>query len=156
MRRYPVIAVSVWLMAACGKPEPQQLAASHRRALADTLASFFDSLTAIHRDHPDTALLRRLHPAADTVLFIEGPVAEAFTGDSLFRRVLANHVPVRSMTQRFTERSAHLLDSRNALITAREAVDWVDTAGPHQYSGLLTLAVSRYGGAWVIRAYRGS
>lgn len=45
---------------------------SHRRALADTIATLFDSLAAIHRDHPDTGLLRRLHPAADTIQFVEG------------------------------------------------------------------------------------
>jgi len=156
MRRYPTLALSLWLATACVRPGPDQLAATHRRALADSVTSLFDSLAAIHRDRPDTGLLRRLHPPADTVLFIEGSVPEAFTGDSLFRRVLANHVPVRSMTQRFSERTAHLLDSRNALITAREAVQWVDTAGPHQYAGLLTVAISRSRNGWVIRAYRGS
>jgi hypothetical protein len=41
-------------------------------------------------------------------------------------------------------------------LTATETVDWVDTAGAHRYDGLLTLAVSRKGSGWVIRAYRGS
>jgi hypothetical protein len=156
MREYCALALSLWLAMGCGRAEREEFPASHRRALADSVVSLFDSLAAIHRDHPDTGLLRRLHPPADTVLFIEGSLAEAFTGDSLFRRVLATHVPVRSMTQRFSERRALLLDFRNALITAREAVEWVDTAGAHQYAGLLTLAISRNGDGWVIRAYRGS
>jgi SnoaL-like domain len=116
----------------------------------------FDSLSAIHRDRPDTGLLRRLHPVADTVLFIEGTHAEAFTGDSLFRRVVASHVPVRRMVQRFAERRALILSRSHAVLTAAEAVNWVDTAGAHQYGGLLTLMVSRRQDRWVIRAYRGS
>jgi hypothetical protein len=114
-------------------------------ALADSAATLFDSLTAIHTDHPDTALLRRLHPPADTLLFAEGSKSELLTGDSLFRRVLAAHGPVRSMAQRFTDRTAYLLDANHALLTATERVDW-----------LLTIAVSRQGSGWVIRAYRGS
>jgi len=137
-------------------PGREDLQADHRQALADTVLTLFDSLTAIHRDRPDTGLLRRLHPPSDTVLFIEGSLTEAFTGDSLFRRVLAAHVPVRTMTQRFSDRKAHLLSRRHALLTATETVDWVDTAGAHRYAGLLTLAVSRQGSGWVIRAYRGS
>jgi hypothetical protein len=156
MRQDFAIAMSLWVAMACSRTGREELPASHRRALADSVTSLFDSMTAIHRDRPDTGLLRRLHPAADTVLFIEGARAEAFTGDSLVRRVLAAHIPVRSMTQRFSERTAHLLDSRNALITAREAVEWVDTAGAHRYRGLLTLAISRQGDGWVIRAYQGS
>jgi len=156
MRQYFVVAMSLWCGMACDRAAREELPASQRRALADSVLSLFDSLAAIHRDRPDTGLLRRLHPPADTVLFIEGPLAEAFTGDSLFRRVLAAHIPVRRMTQRFSERTAHLLDSRNALITALEAVEWVDTAGAHRYGGLLTLAISRRGDGWVIRAYQGS
>jgi len=156
MHRFVAIAMLLWCGTACGRATREELPASHRRALADTVVSLFDSLTAIHRDHPDTGMLRRLHPPADTVLFIEGSRVEAFTGDSLFRRVLAAHLPVRSMTQRFSERTVRLLDSGNALITAREAVEWVDTAGAHRYGGLLTLAVSRRGRGWVIRAYQGS
>ncbi len=82
--------------------------------------------------------MRRLHPRSDTILFIEGSRTETLTGDSLFRRVLASHVPVRTMTQRFSQRLAHLLDRRHALLTATETVEWVDTAGAHQYVGLLT------------------
>jgi hypothetical protein len=76
MRRYPTLALSLWLATACVRPGPDQLAATHRRALADSVTSLFDSLAAIHRDRPDTGLLRRLHPPADTVLFIEGSVPE--------------------------------------------------------------------------------
>jgi hypothetical protein len=156
MRQYFAIAMSLWCGMACGRSAQDELSAAHRRALADSVVSLFDSLAAIHRDHPDTGLLRRLHPPADTVLFIEGPRAEAFTGDSLFRRVLAAHIPVRSMTQRFSARTAHVLDSRNVLITAREAVEWIDTAGAHRYGGVLSVAISRKGDGWVIRAYHGS
>ena len=122
MRRYFAIASLCWGVA-CGRGAHEELPGSHRRALADSVVSLFDSLATIHRDHPDTALLRRLHPPAGTVLFIEGSRVEAFTGDSLFRRVIAAHIPVRSMIQRFSERSVHLLDPGNALITAREAVE---------------------------------
>jgi hypothetical protein len=156
MRYRLALAMIAWLATGCGSSEPAQLSVAHRGALADSVLSLFDSLAAIHRDHPDTGLLRRLHPPTDTLLFIEGLVPEAFTGESLFRRVVALHVPVRSMNQRFSDRTAHLLDSRHALISAREVVEWVDTAGPHHYAGLLTLAVSRNRNGWVIRAYRGS
>jgi SnoaL-like protein len=148
--------LGVWLAAGCGSPGPDQLSSGHRQALADSLLTLFDSLTAIHRDRPDTGLLRRLHPVSDTVLFIEGSHTEAFTGDSLFRRVVASHVPVRSMTQRFAERRALVLGRSHAVVTAEETIDWVDTMGVHQYAGLLTLTVSRRENGWVIRAYRGS
>jgi hypothetical protein len=118
--------------------------------------SIFDSLAAIHRDHPDTAILRRLHPPADTIQFVEGSLIEAFTGDSLFRRVRALHVPVRTMMQQFTNRTGHLLDANHAVLTASELVDWVDTTGARRYSGLLTITVSRHGDRWVVRSYRGS
>jgi hypothetical protein len=153
-RRRRWITLSVAFAAACGNPD--EMTSTHRRALADSVLTLFDSLTAIHRDRPDTGLLRRLHPVADTVLFIEGPRAEAFTGDSLFRRVVASHLPVRSMSQRFTARRALVLGRNHALLTAAETVDWVDAAGAHQYAGLLTLAASRRQNRWVIRLYRGS
>jgi hypothetical protein len=156
MRHCTPLAVCFFAALGCSKPDAGALQQGHRHALADTVATFFDSLSAIHRDQPDTGLLRRLHPPADTILFIEGSKSEAFTGDSLFRRVLAAHGPVRSMSQRFSERTSHLLDGNHALLTATEDVDWVDTAGPHRYSGLLTIAVSRRGQGWIIRAYRGS
>jgi hypothetical protein len=81
---------------------------------------------------------------------------ETFTGDSLFRRVLALHGPVRAMNQRFTNRTGYLLDANHAVLTAVEKVDWLDTRGDHQYSGLLTITVSRRGDRWVVRTYRGS
>jgi len=140
----------------CVNPDAGALPPNHRRALADTVGTLFDSLSAIHRDRPDTGLLRRLHPPADSIHFIEGSKSEIFTGDSLFRRVLAAHGPVRAMSQRFSQRTRQILDRNHALLTATEAVDWVDTAGAHEYSGVLTIAVSRSGRGWIIRAYRGS
>jgi len=83
-------------------------------------------------------------------------VIEAVTGDSLFRRVRALHVPVRAMTQRFTGRTVLLLDPNHAVLTAAETVDWTDIAGEHRYAGLLTITASRRGRGWVIRSYRGS
>jgi hypothetical protein len=127
-----------------------------RKTLPDTLSTLFDSLSAIHRDHPDSGLLRRLHPPADTIMHVEGSLIESFTGDSLFRRVMSLHVPVRTMRQQFSQRTALLLDADHAILTAVEQVDWVDAAGSHRYSGLLTIAVSRRGKSWVIRAYRGT
>ena len=41
-------------------------------ALADTVITVFDSLIAVHQPHPATALLRRLYPGADTLLYVEG------------------------------------------------------------------------------------
>lgn len=143
-----IIAGSV----ACG-PTSAPLSAAHRSALADTLLTIFDSVSAIHTAHPDTGLLRRLHPPADSLVFKEGGVPEVVTGDSLFRRVLALHVPVRAMTQRFTERRGFVQDVNTGLISAIEDVDWVDTKGPHQYHGALTMVVVRQAGRWVVRAY---
>lgn len=147
-----------WLCVAlaCKGALPRTLDDAHRRALMDTVATIFDSLAAIHRDHPDTAILRRLHPPADTIQFVEGSLIETLTGDSLFRRVIALHVPVRAMSQRFTNRTGYLLDANHAVLTAVEKVDWLDTTGGHQYSGLLTITVSRRGQGWVVRTYRGS
>jgi hypothetical protein len=156
MRHTALLAICLYGAVGCSKPGAGALRQDHRRALADTVATFFDSLSAIHRDQPDTGLLRRLHPPADSILFIEGSKSEVFTGDSLFRRVLAAHRPVRSMSQRFSQRTSQMLDGNHALLTATEDVDWVDTAGSHRYSGLLMIAVSRRGRSWIIRAYRGS
>ncbi len=149
-----LVALSLVVVAACGRPA-KELTPDHRRALADSVLTLFDSLTAIHRGQPDTGVLRRLHPPKDTLLFIEGGVIESFTGDSLFRRVLASHVPVRHMTQRFSQRTIQLLDGDHAILTGQEDVDWVDTAGPHRFHGILTLVASRRGGRWVLRGYRG-
>jgi hypothetical protein len=116
----------------------------------------FDSLAAIHSGHPDTGVLRRLHPPDDTIQFVEGSLLELVTGDSLFRRVLTLHGPVRAMSQRFSDRTGYILDPNHAVLTAVEKVDWMDTTGTHQYSGLLTITVSRRGPRWVVRTYRGS
>ena len=156
VRQHLLLAATYCLSSACAGTRPQALDGAHRRALIDTVSTIFDSLTAIHRDHPDTGALRRLHPPADTIQFVEGALIETFTGDSLFRRVRALHVPVRAMSQRFSDRTGYLLDANHAVLTAVEKVDWVDTAGTHQYSGLLTITVSRRGPRWVIRTYRGS
>jgi hypothetical protein len=125
---------------ACARPDEPVLSAAHQRALSDTVLTLFDSLAAIHRDHPDSALLHRLHPDADTVLFVEGGNIERLTGDSLTRRVLAAHVPVSRMVQQFDSRSARILGP---------------DAGEHHYEGWLTLGIERAGGRWVIRGYVG-
>lgn len=154
----------VALLLACSPaPEPaaERKAATEekiqagRDALGDSLLTLFDSVSAIHSAIPDTGLLRRLHPPADTLLFVEGTTVEHMTGDSLFRRVLAAHGPVTSMTQEFTGRSVQLLDRHTAVLTAVETVHWNDHLGPHAFQGLMTLVVSRVHGRWVIRAVRG-
>jgi hypothetical protein len=155
--RHPFLLVATLCLAtACAGTHTEALDHAHGQALIDTLGTIFDSLAAIHRDHPDTAVLRRLHPPADTLQFVEGALIETFTGDSLFRRVVHLHGPVRAMSQRFSERTGYLLDANHAVLTAVEKVDWVDAKGAHQYSGLLTITVSRRGPRWVIRTYRGS
>ena len=151
-----LLAAAVSLAGACAETRPEALDDAQRRALIDTLATMFDSLAAIHRDHPDTGVLRRLHPQADSIQFVEGTLIETITGDSLFQRVRALHVPVRAMSQRFSDRTGYLLDADHAVLTAVERVDWTDTSGTHQYSGLLTITVSRRGPRWVVRTYRGS
>jgi len=150
------LVVSLALLSACEKSAPEPDLERPAAVDAAALATLFDSLSAIHRDHPDTGLLRRLHPAGDTILFVEGNLVESLTGDSLFRRVEALHVPVRTMKQEFSARTVQLLDEANAVLTASERVEWTDATGPHQYAGLLTLVVSRRGPGWVIRAYRGT
>lgn len=156
MRHVPLFEVAVFLLLGCADRRTEALSTTHRRALADTVATLFDSLSAIHCDHPDTGILRRLHPPGDTIQFVEGRVIENLTGDSLFRRVRALHVPVSAMTQRFTDRSVLVADANHAVLTATETVDWTDTSGKHRYAGLLTITASRRGPAWVIRSYRGS
>jgi hypothetical protein len=151
-----LIVASLSLSLGCQRAQHASLGDQHRRALTDTVLTLFDSLAAIHRDHPDTALLRSLHPPAETIQFVEGPLIESLTGDSLFRRVRALHVPVSAMQQRFTDRSGLLLDADHAVLTASEVVDWTDTTGAHRYTGLLTITVSRQGDRWVVRSYRGS
>ena len=147
---------SLSLALGCQGAETVTLDERHRLALIDTVLTIFDSLAAIHRGHPDTAVLRRLHPPTETIQFVEGPLIEALTGDSLFRRVRALHIPVSAMQQRFPERTGLLLDADHAVLTATEVVDWTDTTGAHRYSGLLTITVSRQGDRWVVRSYRGT
>lgn len=142
-------------VAGCGGPGVVVVTADHYRALGDTVLTILDSVSAIHSDQPDMGILARLHPATDSILYVEGVVVETFTGDSLHRRVEALHRPVRSMSQRFSERRVTLLDPNNAVITAVEDVNWVDANGPHQFHGLMSIVVSRRGRHWVIRAYRG-
>ncbi len=145
------------LLLAC-QPAPRpatELTAADRAALSDSLATFFDSLSTIHTTHPDAALLARLHPPGDTVLFVEGGKIERFTGDSLVRRVLAMHVPVSMMEQKFSQRSTLIFDRHNALVTAAEDVNWTDSAGNHEYHGVLSLVLARVGGRWVVRGYHG-
>jgi hypothetical protein len=156
MRLHCLLAAAASLAGACAGPRPQVLDDAHRRTLIDSLATMFDSLAAIHRGDPDTGVLRRLHPAADSIQFVEGTLIETITGDSLFRRVRALHVPVRTMRQQFSDRTGYLLDADHAVLTAVEQVEWVDTSGAHQYSGVLTITVSRRGPRWVVRTYRGS
>jgi hypothetical protein len=156
MRRHLLLPAAACVTIACAGTRTEVLDVAHRRALIDTVATIFDSLAAIHRDHPDTGVLRRLHPPADTIQFVEGSRIETLTGDSLFRRVLTLHVPVRSMSQRFSDRTGYLLDANHAVLTAVEKVNWADTTGTHEYSGLLTITASRRGPRWVIRTYRGS
>ncbi len=144
------------LLACRPAPAPQtQLTDADRAALGDSLMTFFDSVSAIHNTHPDSALLVRLHPATDTVQLAEGGKVERFTGDSMVRRVLAMHVPVTRMDQRFTERSATVVDRDNVVVSAKEDVSWTDSAGPHEFHGTLSLALVRVAGRWVIRGYRG-
>ena len=156
MRNRFLIVASLSLSLGCQRAQTEMLGDQHRRALIDTVLTMFDSLAAIHRDHPDTALLRSLHPPAETIQFVEGPLIETLTGDSLFHRVRALHVPVTAMQQRFPERTGLLLDADHAVLTATEVVDWTDTTGEHRYSGILTITVSRQGDRWVVRSYRGS
>ena len=155
-KRHFALLGSLVLALSCTNSPAEDLTDRHRGALADTVATLFDSLAAIHRDQPDTGLLRRLHSPGDSIQFVEGAVTEVLTGDSLFRRVRALHRPVHAMTQRFADRSVLVLDVNHAVLTAAETVDWTDTAGPHHYAGLLTIVASRRGAAWLIRSYRGS
>ena len=150
-----LLALVGTIVSACANTS-RPLAESHRRALADSVLTVFDSIAAIHRTQPDTALLRRLHPPGDSVQYVEGQRIETLSGDSLFRRVRALHVPVHSMTQRFFSRVALVIDVDHAVITALETVDWRDGVGAHRYEGVLTVALARGDGRWIVRAYRGT
>jgi len=124
--------------------------------LGDSVLTYFDSVAAIHSTHPDTGLLRRLHPRADTVLLVEDENVERLSGDSLFRRVLDLHEPVTRMRERFSQRRAHVLDAHHAIIAAVEDVEWVDATGPHQWHGMLTITLARHQGVWAVRSYHGA
>ncbi len=150
------LGTATLLVGACASPaEITPLSAREHVALRDSVLTMFDSLGAIHTTHPDAALLRRLHPSGDTLLFVENGRLERLTGDSLARRVLTLHGPVTSMVQQFTERTALLFDRHSAWISAVETVSWSDRSGSHHYRGVLTLAVVRKDGRWFIRAYHG-
>jgi hypothetical protein len=156
LRRRAVSAISLTLVAACvSRGGDLPLTTSEARALADTVLTIVDSLVAVHQTHPDTALLGRLYPGADTILYVEGGTIRTFTGDSLLRRTLAAHAVVRSMSPRILERQVRLLDRQNAILSAVWDVDVVDTTGTHHpWRGPITLAVSRRGDHWVIRSHR--
>ena len=59
-------------LSSCSAPAPA-VDTAHTRALVDSLLTLFDSLSAIHRGHPDTGVLRRLHPPSDTIITWKGP-----------------------------------------------------------------------------------
>jgi Domain of unknown function (DUF4440) len=137
----------------CANP-PQERAGTPSPALADTLLSLFDSMVTIHQAIPDTALLRRMHPAGDTIMFVEGPVVHRFTGDSLVRRVAAAHHGVSSMGPAIDDRYVQLMGGDHAILTGRERVRWTSGGQDHEWEGLLTLVAARGPGRWVIRGYR--
>lgn len=56
MRHSVLLVVCLFVAVGCADPGTGILPPEHRRALADTVATLFDSLSAIHRDHPDTGL----------------------------------------------------------------------------------------------------
>src|SRR6185369_8324829 len=141
-------------IAGCTAPV-REVPASEVRALGDSVATLFDSLVAIHQSRPDTALLGRLFPAADTLLYVEGDTARRFTGDSLLRRTLAAHSMVHEMAPRAVDRAVQLLGHDHAIVNAIWIVDVVDTAGQHHpWRGPLTVITARRSGRWVIAGYR--
>ena len=143
------------LILACGRPEERALTPAAGRAIADSVATLFDSLVAIHQVRADTALLSRLYPGADTLLYVEALEVRAITGDSLVRRTLHSHATVAAMAPRALERRVQLLDWDNAVLNAIWEVDVVDTAGGHHpWRGPITLVATRRGERWVIRAHR--
>ena len=124
-------------------------------AAADSVRSLADSLVAIHQSRPDTALLARLFPPADTLVYVEGSRVQRFTGDSLLRRTLHAHGAVRHMSPRADERHVRMLGRDGAELTIVWTVDVLDTGGVHHpWTGPLTLGVERSGGRWVVRSYR--
>ncbi len=149
--RGALLAILLW---ACADRPPEPPVATANPALRDTLLTLFDSVITIHQAMPDTALIRRMHPAHDTIVFVEGPAIHRFTGDSLVRRVAGAHQGVTSMGPRIEERDVLLLGPDHALLTGMERVSWSTSAGSHEWAGLLTLVVARGDGRWTIRGYR--
>jgi len=90
-----------------------KITSEHQLALVDTLATLFDSLAAIQAV-PDTALLRRLHPAADTLAMVGDSGFMRITGDSLLRGVVNAHRSVASIRQSYVQRRVQLLDRDHA------------------------------------------
>lgn len=124
------------------------------RALGDSLLTLFDSMIRIHQAVPDTAMIRRMHPPADTIMFVEGSLVHRFTGDSLLKRVAAAHEHVTSMEPTIVDREVVLLDGDHAMLTGLERVNWTVDATANTWEGLLTLVVARRGDRWVVRGYR--
>lgn len=145
-------ALAALLLSGCAAPPSSPPVAT--AALRDTLLTLFDSIVTIHQAVPDTALIRRMHPPADTIMFVEGPTVHRFTGDSLVRRVAAAHAGVTSMGPRIDGREVLLLGADYAMLTGTERVTWSTSAGSHDWQGLLTLVVARRNGRWTIRGYR--
>jgi hypothetical protein len=151
----PGILLIVLLESGCGRREEHAVTATAERALADTVATLFDSLVAIHEVRADTALLARLYPGADTLLYVEERDVRAITGDSLLRRTLHSHGAVAAMAPRAVDRRVQILDRDNAVLNAIWEVEIVDTAGGHHpWRGPLTLVATRRGDRWVIPAHR--
>lgn len=155
MGRSTVLAMTVAVVFGCRAAAPAPLNPGERQALADTVATLFDSLVAVHQTRPDTALLARLYPAADTVLYVEGTTTHRFTGDSLRRRVEAAHRMVHEARPLARDRQVQLLDRDHAVATALWDVVLVDTARTtHTWRGPVTVVAVRRGGRWVIRTHR--
>jgi hypothetical protein len=152
-----IAALVAGLMACTSKPEGRgsELSDAASPALADSLLTLGDSLLAIHQTVPDTALLARLFPPSDSLLYVEGPVIQTIRGDSLARRTMRAHGAVREMHPRASIRHVRLLGRDGAEVTLLWEVDVLDTAGVHHpWSGPITLGVARRGDRWTIRSYR--
>lgn len=156
MRRL-VLALSslLWLLSCSRSPSDVTLSSIERQAISDSVLMIFDSLIAIHQLHPDTALLGRLYPAADTLLYVQGGNTLWLTGGSLKSRVMTAHRAVRAIAPRALDRRVQVLDRNNAVATAVWDVNVLDTTGgSHPWRGPLTVIVGRRQDRWVIRAQR--
>jgi hypothetical protein len=135
--------------------DARTLARADERSTADSVLGLVDSLVAIHQSRPDTALLLRLFPRADTLLYVEGGRLQHFTGDSLLQRTLHAHAGVRHMAPRASERYIRMLGRDAAELTVVWTVDVLDASGVHHpWAGPLTLGVARNDARWVVRTYR--